>query len=305
MASPKGYNRYNMPYTKNPNLPQVRMQAVKLTRSGWSTRKVARHLGFNQSTIVKWIKKAPQDGRLVIPTKSSRPHSHPKTLDWQTRQKIFDLRIKTHGRCAEVIQKMLSDQDIKVSLSTVKRTLKRNGLLKEKSPWKKYHQSGERPSALNPGDLVEIDTIHLWKNQKERLYVYTLLDVNSRWAYAYATKKLSARNTIEFVKRAKRQSLFDFKCLQSDHGPEFSPHFTRSIKERHRHSRVRKPNDNAHVERFNRTIQTELLRDIPLDVDIINGHLKQYLKYYNQERLHLGINLQTPWQILTKVMPSY
>lgn len=294
-----------MPYITNPRLPQVRMQAVKLVRSGWSTRKVARHLGFSQSAIVRWVKKAPTDERSVIPTKSSRPHSHPKEIDWKIKRKIFDLRIKTKGRCSEVIQKMLDDQGVKVSLSTVKRTLKRNGLLKEKSPWKKYHQSGERPKALNPGDLVEIDTIHLWKNKKERLYVYTLLDVNSRWAYAYATKKLSAKNTIDFLKRARRNSSFDFKCLQSDHGPEFSSHFTRSIKERHRHSRVRRPNDNAHLERFNRTVQTELLRHIPLDVGIINGHLKKYLKYYNQERPHLGINLQTPWQILTKVMPSY
>jgi len=294
-----------MPYTTNPNLPQVRMQAVKLVRSGWSTRKVARHLGFNQSTIVRWVKKAPLDGRLIIPTKSSRPHSHPNAIDWKTKQKIFDLRIKTKGRCSEVIQKVLSDQDVKVSLSTVKRTLKKNGLLKEKSPWKKYHQSGERPEAVKPGDLVEMDTIHLWLGNKERIYVYTLIDINSRWAYAYATKKISGGETLKFVKQARRKSNFNFNCLQSDHGPEFSKYFTHMVKTRHRHIRVRKPNDNAHIERFNRTIKQELLNELPRDTKIINGHLKRYLKYYNQERPHLGINLQTPWQILTKVMPSY
>jgi len=39
-----------MAYTTNPNLPRVRMDAVRLVRSGWSTRKVARHLGFNQAS---------------------------------------------------------------------------------------------------------------------------------------------------------------------------------------------------------------------------------------------------------------
>ena len=44
-----------MAYTKNPHLPRVRMQAAKLViEKGWSARQVARHTGFNQSTIVKW-----------------------------------------------------------------------------------------------------------------------------------------------------------------------------------------------------------------------------------------------------------
>ena len=294
-----------MPYTINPNLPQVRMKAVLLLRQGWSSRKVARHLGFSQSAIVKWSKRAPDDGRMAIPTKSSRPKSHPKTIDWKIKRKIIDLRIKTKGRCSEVIHQMLLNENIKVSLNTVKRTLRRNQLIKPRSPWKKYHLSGERPKVVKPGDLVQVDTIHLWLSKQERIYVYTLIDVNSRWAYAHATKRISGGETLKFVRQAKRKASFEFNCVQSDHGPEFSKYFTHMVKTRHRHIRVRKPNDNAHLERFNRTIQQELLNQLPKDVRIVNGQLKKYLRYYNEERLHLGINLQTPWQILTKVIPSY
>jgi len=35
-----------MPYSKNPYLPKVRMEAVNLVYQGWSTRKVARHFGL-------------------------------------------------------------------------------------------------------------------------------------------------------------------------------------------------------------------------------------------------------------------
>jgi len=295
----------NMPYTTNPNLPQVRMKAVLLLRQGWSSRKVARHLGFSQSAIVKWAKRAPDDGRMGIPTKSSRPKSHPRAIDWKVKRKIIDLRIKTKGRCSEVIHQMLLNEDIKVSLNTVKRTLRRNQLIKPRSPWKKYHLSGERPEAVKPGDLVQVDTIHLWLSKTERIYVYTLIDVYSRWVYAYATRRINGGETFKFVKQAMKKASFDFTCIQSDHGPEFSKYFTHMIKTRHRHIRVRKPNDNAHIERFNRTIQNELLNQLPKDDRAINGHLKGYLRYYNQERLHLGINLQTPWQILAKVIPSY
>ncbi len=78
------------------------MQAVLLVRRGLSTRAVARHLGFNQSTIVKWVQRAPRDGRLVIPTRSSRPTHHPNALSQETVEAIVKARLKRE-RCAEVI----------------------------------------------------------------------------------------------------------------------------------------------------------------------------------------------------------
>ncbi|GAC1600345.1 MAG: hypothetical protein NVS3B29_00640 [Candidatus Saccharimonadales bacterium] len=92
-----------MPYTSNPKLPRVRMEAVKLVRSGWTTRQVALHLGYNQSTIVRWMAKAPADARLNIPTESSRPKSHPHALAPEIVQAIITERLK-HNRCAEVVQ---------------------------------------------------------------------------------------------------------------------------------------------------------------------------------------------------------
>lgn len=288
-----------MAYTVNPHLPKVRAQAVNMVRSGKGIRETAKYFGFSPSAVSRWVKRCPQAGSISeIATRSSRPRSHPYATDWRTTKRIIDLRIKTKGRCSEVIHQMLLNENIEVSLNTVKRTLRRNQLIKPRSPWKKYHLSGERPEAVKPGDLVEVDTIHLWLGNKEKIYVYTLIDVYSRWVYAYATDRISGGQTLKFVKKAQRKAGFVFNCIQSDHGPEFSKYFTHMIKARHRHIRVRKPNDNAHIERFNRTVQHELLNQLPKDVKVINGHLKKYLRYYNQERLHLGINLQTPLQIL-------
>jgi transposase InsO family protein len=286
-----------MPYTTNPKMPKVRMKAVNLVRQGWSTRKVARYTGFNQSTIVRWVNKAPADGRLIIPTKNCRPHDHPNSLPREIVRAIILTRQK-HNRCAEVVYQELTNQGIKVSLSSVKRTLDRYGMTQKRSPWKRYHPPLERPKVSNPGDLIQVDTIHLMQNPTERIYVYTLLDVFSRWAFACASDKISAGKSINFVKRALKEFPGKFKCLQTDHGPEFSSHVTERIKITHRHSRVRKPNDNAHLERFNRTIQQELLNRLPKDVKFINRALPNYLNYYNTERLHLGIDLKTPIQVM-------
>jgi len=88
--------------------------------------------------------------------------------------------------------------------------------------------------------------------------------------------------------------------LQSDHGPEFSMWFVEQMKKNHRYTRIGKPNDNAHIERFNRTIQEECLDKIPTDVDTINCALKNCLQYYSNERLHMGIEFKTPSQLTQK-----
>jgi putative transposase len=276
-------------------MPAIRREASQLVYRGWSTRKVARHFGFSQSVIVKWVKKAKVLGYHPIPTQSSRPHHHPKQLKGDVVKRIVSLRLKTK-RTSEVVHQHLLNEGIKVSLNSVRRTIDRAGLMKKRSKWKRYHPPVDRPYPLKAGDLVQIDTVHRMIDQKKRLYVFVLIDVFSRWVYAKAYAKMNGKQTIRFVNEAQRKAVFNFKMLQSDHGPEFSKWFTSRIEKNHRYTRVGKPNDNAHVERVNRTIQEECLDHFPNDVKKINCALKKYLQYYNYERLHLSLKLKTPSQ---------
>ena len=291
-----------MAYTNNPHIPAVRREAVRLIKlKNWTIRKTARHLGYNPSTVSRWAKKAPSDLRLVIPTLSSRPKSHPRMLSKKIVSEIIEERIK-HRRCAEVVHKQLELNGTKVSLSSVKRTLKRTRLIKERSPWKKWHYSLPRPIAENKGDLLQLDTVHFQTSSGKRFYVYTIIDIYSRWAYAKVVKKISAGASVKFLMEAKDNAGFDFKMVQTDHGPEFSTHFTQEtnrVKILHRHSRVRKSNDNAHVERFNRTIQEECFGvEMPISFKRYSSLIGNYLDYYNNSRLHLGLGLKTPAQVL-------
>jgi transposase InsO family protein len=275
------------------------MKAVVLVRKGWSIRKAARYFGFSHGALLNWIKKAPRDGRSVIPTRSSAPKSHPNRLTQQMVDAIVGQR-KKHSRCAKVVHRELQNQGIIVSLSSVERTLKRRGLIKRRSPWKRWHLSGERPEAVLPGDLVQIDTIHFVINGK-RFYVYTIIDIASRWAYAKVSMRINTYQSLKFVREAQGVAGFAFKMIQSDNGPEFSTWFTEHIGKaniQHRHSRVRKSNDNAHIERFNRTLQEECLDKLPNNVLAINCELEKYLRYYNEKRLHMGIYLQVPNQLI-------
>ena len=295
-----------MSYTNNPNMPKVRMQAVHLVYQGWSTRKVGRHFGVGSSTISKWIKKDKLfglNGWRPIPTESSRPHHHPRELSEEIIERIIVQR-KKHNRCAEVVCQDLINQGIVVNLSSVKRTLDRQGLIKKRSPWKKWHFSLPRPEPINAGDLVQIDTIHIVLKNGFRFYIYTLIDVFSRWAYAKVSMKINTHQSLKFIKEAQKQAPFKFKMIQSDHGSEFSAWLTENIgilDIDHRHSRVRKPNDNAHIERFNRSIQEECLdKSLPVPAEYQRA-INEYLPYYNGRRLHLGIKLKTPLECVQAI----
>ena len=203
-------------------------------------------------------------------------------------------------RSAEVVHQVLLERGITVSLSSVKRTLDRAMLLKKRSPWKRYHSTFERPVVAKPGDLVQADTIHLAIDGKTTLYVFTIIDLYSRWAYARAYARANARIALAFVKRAQTVAPFLFDCIQTDNGPEWSTHFTERVQVRHRHSRVRKSNDNAHIERFNRTIQEECIDRLPVALAAINRMLPKYLKHYNFDRHHFGLGLKKPMQVVPR-----
>ncbi len=296
-----------MAYTKNPALPRVRREAVYLVKQkGWSTRKVARHFGYTQSAVVKWCAKDPTEGFRKIETRSSRPKHSPRALKREVVQAIIKKRVGRR-RCGQVIHRELLQDGVNVSLCSVQRTLKRCHLLKERSPWKRPHDATPRPEAISPGALLQCDTVHFVLPDGSRLYVYTLIDLYSRWAYAEVSPKLRAYISAHFIARAQKKAPFDFQMIQTDHGPEFSTRFTHILLRKriaHRHSRVRQCNDNAHVERFNRTLQDECLRGIPRTTTHFSKAISKYLPYYLNERLHMGIDFKTPAQMLEAIPRS-
>ena len=286
-----------MPYTTSPYQPKLRRDvAAYAHRHG--VRPASRHFGIPPGTISKWVQRSRAYGYHPIPTKSSRPKSHPKQLSDAVVREIIRIRL-ANNRTSEVVHQELMNMGVLVSLNSVRRTIDRHGLMKKRSPWKRYHPPVERPYPTASGVLVELDSIHLMTDPKHRIYVLTLIDVYSRVAYARAYERMNGRTAVAFARAAQRALPFRLQMLQSDHGPEFSSWFVARVPAAHRYTRVGKPNDNAHIERFNRTIQEECLDKIPRDVRMINSALRSYLPYYNTKRLHLGISLKTPIQLVT------
>lgn len=289
-------------YSTHLNLPAVRRDAAFFAQRN-GVRVTARRYGVSPGTISKWVRKAEMIGFHPIPTLSSRPRHSPRALPAAIVTAIIRER-RGKRRCAEVVHHALVRQGVSVSLSSVKRTLDRLGMRKKRSPWKRPHDFTPRPAPAYSGALLEADTVHFLLPDDRRMYVYTLIDIFSRWAYAEAVERIGAGSSAQFIERAAGIAPFRLTMIQTDHGSEFSAWFTHEcwrLGIQHRHCRVRQKDDNAHIERFNRTLQEECLDRASVTLAGFRAALAEYLPYYNTERLHMGINFKTP----AEMFPSY
>lgn len=299
-----------MAYSNNPLLPKARRFAVNLVMiEGLPVTVAARRSGVHRSTLYRWIHKAKElelHWHAHIPTLSSRPHHHPKQLSEVIVRRIVALWHQ-FKRCAGYIHALLRDEGIIVSLASVGRVLAREELSRS---W--YQPKGRvprkrlpRPRVNKPGDLVEVDTIHFtqaWGKSKKKHYLYTLIDLKTRWIYAMASEVINPRISAYFVLQAQKHFPEPFRIIQTDNGQEFGSEFEANLSRKdivQRRIRLGKKNDNAHIERFNRTVQDECLGRWP-SADETQEKITKYLVFYNTNRLHSGLQYKTPQSVLQR-----
>jgi putative transposase len=94
--------------------------------------------------------------------------------------------------------------------------------------------------------------------------------------------------------------------VQADNGPEFSRYFEQRLTQQGiavRHSRLGRPNDNAHIERFNRTLQEECIGSrirSRVAAATLQAKIDGYIAFYNTKRIHLGLQLRIPCEMLQR-----
>lgn len=264
-------------------MPKVRRLAVNEVLTGrLNQTQTARKYGVTRSAVCKWMKKVPAHNQQLIYTLPSRPKSHPNQLSPEVVNRIVELR-KELKRCAPVIHAHLIQEGFDVSLASVGRVLARHRLTNYKRR-AKWGFRIPRPLSDKPGALVQIDTMHVARVDYSRFYIFAVLDTFSRLGYAEYQKRSLQKNSVSAIKKASNYFGFPFKVVQSDNGPEFKHGFEFSLSRKDiqvRHSRVRKPNDNAHIERFIRTIQDECFNGRIPNEKRTNAQLKKYIDYYN------------------------
>lgn len=325
-----------MAYSTNPNLPKARAIAMQLlVREHLPVQTVAHRCGVHRSTIWRWKRKwdalntdvqltndnRPNRSRQrhesvsafrlsactwPIPTTISRPHTSPAAVSTELVQLVLSVRAHLK-RCAEVVwHHLMTVMGVSISLSSVRRILWRSGVARGRKN-RVGRDNPKRPIVTKPGELVQTDTIHhVDPKTGKRLYYYTAIDLFTRMTHATISTQLRQGLAAEAVLLAQQQWGFPIAMVQADNGPEYSRYFEQQMSRANiqtRHSRLHRPNDNAFVERFNRTIQEECIRyhwDRSVPLPSQQTKLTAWLEYYNTRRVHLGIQMRTPVSMLQR-----
>jgi len=141
------------------------------------------------------------------------------------------------------------------------------------------------------GHLVALDTIEKFVHGMRR-YVITFEDIYTRFSFAWATSSHASLAAKEFFGICVKIFPYPIVFVLTDNGSEFKKHFNEELKRMylvHFHTYPKTPKMNAHVERFNRTIQEEYI-DYHLyeliDTKKFNHNLMDWLIWYNTRRVH-------------------
>ena len=139
------------------------------------------------------------------------------------------------------------------------------------------------------------------------------MEDKTKLGYAKAYSSGSSRQAKDFLERLVYLSQSRIRIIHSDNGSEFAGEFTKVCQQleiQQVYNRLRTPQDNPCLERFNWTVQDEWLALSEVGLDEIpeaNQDLTNWLIEYNFERPHQTLDYQTPveyaCQYYSKVLP--
>lgn len=288
----------------------------------------ATHEAFKVSrrTLYRWqsmlyASKGTIDGLNAKKTVPVRRRS--RTVSQEMRTRIIALRTAHPRLGKDKVWTLLKNEGYKGSISTVGRIiadLKASGALKHPVRLSVDARSGNlreqrcvrkkkqrRPRGYR---VLEVDTVVRFVHGMKR-YVLTGVDTESRIAFAAAYTNHGSLSAADFLRRAVEVIPDCPRAVQTDNGSEFALHFDTacaSLDLTRFHTYPRSPRMNAHVERFNRTLEEEflryhrdLLRD---DVAAFNDVLVDWLLWYNGERPHHALGLRSPFCCMMAALPT-
>ena len=291
--------------------PKKIIEALK--GNGGKVRAAARELGVSASTVMFWRTRARSlhDLKYLRAKGLARRSTAPKkprkgVLSPDERVRIENHRL-THGQSALKIKHALR---VSHGTNTIHRFLAKKGLIESGRTHRRprYQETTHMHSknATTVGKLqmdVKYVTPEL-SGLPHTLFLYAIIDIYSRYKQGVIFPLLDQGFAIEAVKLLVPQ--FPFKCdlIQTDNGLEFQERFTTFVREdvqlQHHHIHKSSPNENAIIERSFRTDEEEFFffkMRKPRDEIDLNAQYQKFLRYYNMERLHLGIDIKTPSEV--------
>ncbi len=281
-----------------------------------NARLTCRHFDISPQTFYRWKRRFDPYDLTTLEDESHRPLKPrvPQTPP-AIVEKLLALRRRYPRWGKDKLVVLLRRDGLTLSTSTVGRILKRlkdRGVLVEplnvrlakaarKRRWKPRYAmrkpEGYRIDA--PGDLVQVDTVHVRFSNSETRYQFSSRDAISRWDCCRAYRHASSSAAAAFLEYMEKKFPFRFRAIQIDGGSEFKKHFEEACR-RHKLRLFiippRSPKLQGYVERSNRTHREEFyeVEEIELTMEGHNRQLEEWNRVYNYVRPHQSLKYLTP-----------
>lgn len=269
------------------------------------------------STIYRWRTRYRPDDPASLEPRSRRPRTTRKH-QWTAAQEqaVRDLR-QRHPRLGKLpLQVLLRKQGIALSASMIGRmlaSLKRRNLLREPHAVTVRKARPKRPYATRvpkdkrnptqPGELVQLDTMHLTPLPGVERRQFTAIDVVSRVAVVGVRARATAGTAKDFLDDLIDRMPFPVKAIQVDGGSEFMAEFELACQAKEIALYVLPPRS----PKLNGTSRREFWEcyDGDLDLPSVQTALQEWACFYNTERPHQALGYATPLAFLSSKKFSY
>ncbi len=198
---------------------------------------------------------------------------------------------------------MMDDDIVAASPSSIYRVLKAAGLLDQWSP---------KPSKKGTGFIQPLKPHEHWHIDISYLnlggtfyYMCSILDGCSRYIVHWDIREAMKETDIELIVQQAREKFEGAKPrMISDNGPQFIAkdfkEFVRLTGMTHVKTSPYYPQSNGKIERYHRTIKSDCIRSKhATTLEQAKANVREYVKYYNEVRLHSAIGYVTP---MTKLL---
>lgn len=277
---------------------------AEIKSSPLSGRELAKQLGLSLDTIYKWKR------REVVYDKSHTRHNLLSSLSPTEEEIVLELRTKVGLSLDDITEVMNRCINETLTRSSIYRAMKRLGVTKVvKAVDEVGYQSFEEVTECGH---IHMDVKYLTKLDGKRSYLYVAIDRFTRYVYTEILYDLEPETAATFTQRFVEQ--FPYKVIKiiTDNGFEWTDRCSGRVKEKatgnhpvdvvctnyeitHRLTRIRRPQTNGMVERFNRRVNEAIAtkekisnnsgRNSFYSHDERNEFIKRFVDSYNRTRL--------------------
>lgn len=306
-----------------------KLSVLELAQSLGNVSQACRQRGVSRTQFYEYKRRFQTHGLEGLKDLPPIHKSHPMTTPPEVVKRILEVSLEHPGWGCVKLSSMLKLENINVSSPTIQNILIKHNMgskyerllkLEEQASKKAIQLTPEQVAQIEkynpcfrerhvessrPGELLSQDTFYVGTLKGVgRVYLHAVVDTFSSYAFGFlhtskqpeAAAAVVHNDVLPFYK-SKRLSV---KAMLTDNGREFCGKDTHPYEIylalndiEHRKTKVRKPQTNGFVERFNRTVLEEFFRTafrtrLYESVMALQEDLDQWLVHYNTERPHQG-----------------